>query len=599
MRWRLALVGATTALVAGAGVFFLTRPNVEAPSAVRFQVPTEAFPGSGMPLISDGRRLAIPIRRRDGQGVIMAIRSLDMLEWRPLPGTEGGSAPFWSADSRFLGFFAQGKLKKIAVTGGPAQVLCDAGAGGGGTWNASGTIVFAQTFASGLMRVSSAGGTPVPVTTLDTAKQERSHRWPSFLPDGRHFLFVAMSPTKIYVGSIDSNDRTELVASDSQAAYADGHLLFVRQGTLLAQPFDSVRSKVTGESFPVGEDVRFAGPIAQAAFSASTTGILAYRTGTASEPSQLVWFDRNGKPLSTVSDKVDQAAIALSPDGTRVLASLLDPVRNTRDLAIYDLHDGRRTRFTFDPADEFLSIWSPDGSSVVFQSSRKDDRMDLYRKAASGVGTEELLLADPKNGNSYPTSWSPDGRFILYQNGFATSTTSNDIWALPLSDRKPVAVVQTPFAEVEGQFSSDGHWIAYQSNESGGRPEVFVIPFAQPAQADGKAVRVSGKWQVSTAGGQWPRWRRDGKEIFYISLDNKLMAASVNGQSSAFQVGEVRPLFDTHIRTAVYLNYSSGRNYDVTADGQRFLINTVTEQAAPTPITVVLNWQAGLGARQK
>jgi Tol biopolymer transport system component len=279
--------------------------------------------------------------------------------------------------------------------------------------------------------------------------------------------------------------------------------------------------------------------------------------------------------------------VSLSPDAQRAAVSVLDSARNTRDIAIYDLaRDGLRTRFTFDAADEFSVIWSPDASRLAFSSSRKG-QMDIFQKASSGVGADELLLDHPM-ANAHPTSWSADGRFLL-------CTIGNDVWVLPLAeDKKPFPVVQTAFNETGGRFSPDGRWIAYQSNESGGGAEVFVIPFSPRGQVGGRTVATGGKWQVSTTGGNTVRWRRDGKELFYLSADDTLMAAEVNGDGAAFQVGVVRPLFEVRRRLAAWPPYGTGWNYDVSADGQRFLVNTVTEQATPTPITVVVNWTAGL-----
>jgi Tol biopolymer transport system component len=601
--WLAALIA--TGLVTGALVFFVTQPRVEPAAAVRFEVlpppetTVDAGPAAPQPALSpDGRRLAFQVVNAEDQ-TVLAVRSFDTRESQVLPGTEGALLPFWSPDNRFIGFFAQGKLKKIDVTGGPPQVVCDAEVGEGGTWNRDGTIVFAPNMGTGLVRVSAAGGTPVPVTMLDEAKQELSHYHPWFLPDGRHFLFVARGPGNppaqtIYAGSLDSLERTELVATNSKALYADGHLLFVREGTLLAQPFDSISLKVTGESFPATEDVGFNVIQARAAVSASATGTIAYRAAAAGELSQLVWFDRTGRQVATVGDPVDQMNVELSPDDTRVAVSVLDLATITRDLAIYDLaRGGFRTRFTFDPEDEYFGIWSPDGSQVAFSSLRKG-RIHTYQKAASGGVAENVVLADARE-NTYPSSWSADGRFIFYHTGNAKSPTLSDIWALPLAGgRKPVSVVQTALSEGGAQISPDGRWVAYRSNVSGGRTEVFVVPFRVPGQLSSTAASPRSTRQVSTAGGTNPRWRGDGQELFYLSSDNRLMAASVNGEGVAFEVGAVRPLFEVHPRTAEHRGQGPGSNYDVSADGQRFLVNTVAEQAAQAPITVVMNWTSAL-----
>jgi Tol biopolymer transport system component len=292
---------------------------------------------------------------------------------------------------------------------------------------------------------------------------------------------------------------------------------------------------------------------------------------------QLIWFDRSGKQISTLGDQGGYGDLELASDGERATVSLLDRARRTRDIWFFDIARGLRTRFTFDPAEERASVWSPDGNSVVFNSSRKG-RYDLYQKASSGAGAEEELLVDSRD--KYPIDWSPDGRFILFGVG-ATGATA-DLWVLPLfGDRKPFPFLQTPFGEVPGRFSPDSRWIAYGSDESG-RSEVYVAPFP------GRGETPGSKWQISTTGGTQPRWRSDGKEIFYLAPDKRLMAAAVNGQNSAFEVGAVRALFDT--RAPSTINPRSA--YDVSPDGRRFLVNTLADGDAAAPITLVVNWRA-------
>jgi Tol biopolymer transport system component len=501
---------------------------------------------------------------------------------------------FWSPDSRSLGFFADGKLKKIEVAGGPAITLCDAPDARGGTWSRDGVIVFAPTNTSGLHRVSASGGVPAAVTTL--GEGETGHFQPSFLPDGRHFLYRASTGTagvgqQIYLASLDSSDRKLLLSADAtNVVYSQGHLLFLRETTLMAQPFDARRLEMTGEPFPIAEDIQTLGTNPPyGVFSASENGVLAYRTGSGAASSQLVWFDRTGKQLSVLGDPAAYGDIELSPDGKQVSVSLPDQTGRARDIWFFDVARGLKTRFTFDPADELALVWSPDGSRVVFNSRRKGN-LDLYQKAADGSGTEEVLLEGGRQ--KYPLSWSADGRFILHaENG---GPTGNDLFVLPLSGdpstnslrgsgqagqgRKSVPFLQTRFNEVPGRFSPDGRWVAYQSNESG-RTEVYVAPFPGPG----------GKRQVSTAGGINALWRSDGTEIFYFAPDNMLMAAAVNGRGASFEVGAVKPLFQTR-RTGTEVRSP----YDVTADGQRFLINTLREEATSAPITAVVNWTVGL-----
>ena len=552
-------------------------------------------------LSPDGRRLAFV--GENGGATGLWVQSLDGLVAQPLAGTEGAGSPFWSSDSRFIGFFVGGKIKRVEATGGPPVTLADAIPNPGATWNRDGTILFAS-FGPGnpIRRVSASGGAPSPVTSLNADNGETQHWFPFFLPDGRHFLYFAVgnktvgpsSPNGIYVSALDSNQRKLLVPGGSTAMYALGYLLFLREQTLMAQPFDVERLELTGDAVPIAERVMIGGASGMAgAFSVSETGVLAYQTGPADAggqagaPTQLVWFDRSGKQIGALGEQARYGDLELTSDGGRVAVSLFDRARRGRDIWLFDIARGLRTRFTFDPADEMTSVWSPDASRIVFNARRKG-HWDLYQKASSGAGTEEELLAD--SVDKVPLDWSPDGRFILFGVGAFQATA--DLWVLPLfGDRKPFPFLQTPFSEVPGRFSADGRWIAYASNESAGRYEVYVAPFPGRGGAPGAAPGLEtpgDKWQVSTAGGRWPRWRSDGKEIFYLAPDKKLMSATVNGAGSAFEVGAVRPLFDTRALTIG----NTGSMYDVSPDGQRFLVNTLAEEAAPAPITLVVNWPA-------
>jgi eukaryotic-like serine/threonine-protein kinase len=578
-----AIIVIIAALVAGAFWYFRRAPQdaqtmrffVSLPDT--WSLATAGSTGAPNPLAvsPDGHRVAFLAKSADGK-YLLWVRSLDTLAAQGLTGTDGAAHPFWSPDSRFLGFFAGGKLKKIEVSGGPPVTLCDAPNDRGGAWSQDGVIVFAPGYPAALQKVSASGGVSTAATVL--GQGETAHVRPFFLPDGRHFLYrVYVSSAgagPIFVASLDSAERKLLLSADSaNVLYTQGHLLFLRETTLMAQPFDTRRLLLTGEAFPIAEQIQTQATPPSGVFSASGNGVLAYQTGTGAAGSQLAWFDRSGKQIGALGDSAVYGDLELSPDSKRASVSVPDQAGKGRDIWVYDVARGLRTRFTFDPADELESIWSPDGSRVVFNSRRKG-HLELYQKASSGAGAEEALLED--NLDKYPVSWSPDGRFILYI-GTGT-TTGNDLFVLPLSgDRKPFPFLNTQFNEGPGQFSPDGRWVVYASNESG-RYEVYVAPFPGPG----------GKWQISTSGGVWPRWRHDGTEIFYLGLDNKLMAAAVNGKGASFEVGAVKPLFAT--RTTFGFRYS----YDVSPDGQRFLINTVPEQATSAPITVVLNWTAGL-----
>jgi eukaryotic-like serine/threonine-protein kinase len=584
----LSSVAATSLLVLlglGAWAYFRRAPDDVLP--VRFFVsPPEnwsfselsssaALSTASIAVSPDGHRISFVAVGADRRSLLW-VRSLDNLAAQSLAGTEGAARTFWSPDSRFLGFFVDGKLKKIDVSGGPPITLCDSGAGIGGTWSRDGVIVFGPSLSSGLQKVSASGGVPTTATTL--GEGDVGHRRPFFLPDGHHFLYRAAGSEPmagpVYVSSLDSADRKFLINSDSiNVVYSQGYLLFLRETTLMAQPFDVRRLTVTGEAFPIAEKLQTTNTNPPyGVFSASENGVLAYQTGPAAAGSQLTWFDRTGKQIGVLGDSRLYGELELSPDQKR--ASVSSPSQSGTDIWLYDVTRGLPTRFTFGPGIASASIWSPDGSRVVFASTRKG-HYDLYQKASSGAGTEEVLVED--NSEKTPVSWSPDGRFILYSS--TGSHPGTDLFVLPLSgDRKPVPFLQTRFSEGQGQFSPDGRWVAYTSFESG-RAEVYVAPFPGPG----------GKWQISTAGGSSPRWRRDGTEIFFLASDNALMAAAVNGKASSFQVGAVKPLFQTHL-------VGPPHEYDVSADGQKFLINSAPQQngAAPAPITVVLNWTAGL-----
>jgi Tol biopolymer transport system component len=572
---------ALTAIAFAIG-FVLRAPK--APEAIRFFVSppdTWTLMGAGtlttgpISVSPDGHRIVFLAASADGKSMLW-VRSLDTLSAQALAGTEGALRPFWSPDSRFVGFFVGGKLKKIDVSGGPPITLCDSQEVLGGTWNHQGVIVFSPAQNSALQKVSAAGGVPTAATVLGQGEAV-GHRMPFFLPDGRHFLYRANKAGErggpVYVASLDSSERKLLMNSDSSnVLYTQGHLLFLRETTLMAQPFDPQRLALTGEAFPIAEQIQTQGNPPAGVFSVSENGVLAYQTGSSLEGFKLTWFDRSGKQMGILGDPAIYGDLELAPDGKRASVSISEAGKG-RNIWIYDVARSLKTRYTFDAAIDGPSIWSPDGSRVVFTSNRKG-HFDLYQNVSDGSGTEAPLLED--NFDKIPGSWSPDGRFILFTN--AGGPTGTDLFVLPLTgDRKPVPFLNTQFNESYGRFSPDGRWVAYRSNESGVY-EVYVAPFPGPG----------GKRQISTAGGNWPRWRGDGTEIFYFSLDNKVMVAAVNGKGSSFEVGAVKPLFDAHVFTG--LRYP----YDVTADGQRFLLSTVPGQSSAAPITVVVNWTAGL-----
>jgi Tol biopolymer transport system component/DNA-binding winged helix-turn-helix (wHTH) protein len=537
----------------------------------------------------DGRRLAFTARGASGRTQLW-VRPLESLIAQPLAGTEGASHPFWSPDSRFIAFFADRKLKKIDASGGPAQNLCTSSDfPRGGTWGRRGVIVFAQS-GSRLYQVSEAGGDPQPLTALDRSRQEMGHPWPHFLPDGRHFIhFINSGQPKnsgVYLGSLDSKDTKRLAGVDSGAVYtgppagspSPGHLLFMREQALMAQPFDAARSQLVGEPVRVAEPVGFGLLPAQGLFSVSDNGVLVYDATPSSRRWELVWFDRTGRRLGVVGPPDRYGILSLAPDEKRVAVSLRDPKIGTLDLWLFELTGGANSRFTFLPGSETEPVWSPDGSRIVFYAT-PGGPFDLYQKTSSGSGSEELLLHS--TANKMPSSWSRDGRFLLY--GELDPKNRSDIWILPLAgERKPVPFVRSESDARRAEFSPDGRWIAYQSNESG-RYEIYVQPF--PAIGGGAGSGAGGKWQVSTGGGTVPKWRGDGKEFYYLATDLKMMAAEVKASGNTFAAGVPRPLFQTR---------AVSEPFAVTSDGQRFLILTPMEEIAPSPLTVVVNWQGGL-----
>jgi Tol biopolymer transport system component len=509
------------------------------------------------------------------------LRSLDSGSARPLSGTDYASLPFWSPDNRNVGFFADSKLKRIDVKGGVAQIIANAPYGRGGAWNQDGTILFAPSPGAPILRTSPTGGQPVAVTKI-AAPQQVGHAFPQFLPDGHHFLYSVIGSPEgrgVFVGRLDGFEANRLVDVEG-AVYATGQLLFVRETRLFAQKFDPVGLTISGNPAPLADN------LSVQAVSASASGPIVFRprpSGGARE--ELTWFDRSGKEMGTINNQTPNlnqgSALSLSPDGKRV--AFFGRIDGNVDVWLIELARGVFNRFTLDAADDIFPVWSPDGATIAFSSNRgKTRNQDLYRKPVSN-GEEELLLetANPK----FATDWSPNSRFLLYFS--AEPKTGMDIWALPMEgNRKPFTVVQTGFDERLAQFSPDGKWIAFESNESG-RFQIYVQPFVEP---DGKREGVpGGKIQISTNGGAQVRWRRDGKELFYIALDGRLMSVPIQfaADSQGLEPGIPTSLFATRVGGALQ---SFPRNeYLVSPDGQRFLMNTASEQNSP-PITVILNW---------
>jgi eukaryotic-like serine/threonine-protein kinase len=590
MLWSGIAAGAAVAALAGMAILRGREKPLD-PPMVRFSIslPENATFGSmpGWAVSPDGRKVVLVTLWKNSY--MMWLRSLDSVTPVPLPSSEGMGMylPFWSPDSKSIGFFSGGKLKRIdlgGVTGDPPAVtVCDLELdGAGGTWNRDGVILFAQ--ADGrLYRVPDTGGTPAPVGKLDASRHEKWNVRPWFLPDGRHFLYSALSTpippehVTIRAGSLDSAERTIVREADSNAIFVGGRLLFVLGDRLVAQRFDPRTLTLSGAATPVADHVEVSqGGMLMGFFAASEGGVLVYNGGEKA-PFEAAWFDRGGKRESPVISMTRFAidALELSPD--RRTAALPVEEQTNEDLWLYDVAEGRRTRFTFDPGRDTTPVWSADGKWIVFSSNRKGP-YDLYRRAADQSGPEEVLYADGADKNA--TSWSPDGKYVLYNRHDEKGVA--DIWVLPLGPGqaggvvKPFPYLPPPARASNGRFSPDGKWVVYQSSESG-RSEIYVAPFQTEGDPGGA------KRQTSSNGGSRPRWRRDGKEIFY-TLGRRLVETEVEMRDRTVRVGTEQPLIDG----------VSIQGYDVSADGQRFLILLRSREVATRPLTLVENFTAAL-----
>lgn len=534
------------------------------------------FPASDLALSPDGRFLALVGYSDQANTNMIWTYEVGGKRATTVPGTEDASHPFWSPDSRSVGFFAQGKLKKVDVfSGTSAQVLCEAPHGRGGSWNRDGVILFTPEVFTGLYRVSSAGGAPVEITKPDMSRFESSNRWPVFLPDQRHFLYMAANfsgrfdKNMIYVGALDSDEKRPIVSASSNAAYADpGYLLYWRDGALVAQRFDSRSYAVSGEPHTISDEVQYFPQTDLAVFDVAGKGILAVQTGKGAAKSQLQWFDRSGKQVGSVAGP--PGAIAnpgLSPDGRRVAFDQTDIDGRHQTIWIHELANNALTRLTFTPGLNQDPVWSPDGKRIAYTSSQAIN-FHIYQKNADGSGSEQQM-ADLGVNQENPWDWSRDGRYLLLRK-------ETELWLMSATDQQPKPFLQSQSSVRNAKFSPDGRWVAYSSNETGNW-EVYVSAFPN----------ASSKWQVSRGGGEEPRWRRDGKELFYLSGDGKMTAVAI-GTGSNFEAGPPLTLFQTHRRQPI--SAMDVFTYDVTADGQRFLINSKLDEPNAAPLSIILNW---------
>jgi eukaryotic-like serine/threonine-protein kinase len=595
--WLPALVLATAGAIAGVAIGRWLPRSEPIASPVQFNLsppPSNSFatpPGGGtgiapqLAISPNGRQIAFVASGPNAYQ--LWIRSLDSMSARALAGTDDAAFPFWSPDGRYIGFFAQGSLKKVAVEGGGPVVLCDAIAGRGGSWNKDNVIVFTPSTTGPLQRVSAAGGVPTAASVLDPKVGDTNHRFPVFLPDGRHFLFSsvygtccpAVRPGHLKIGSLDTMEVGELLQVESAAAYGAGHVLFNRGGVLMAQRLDAATRALTGEPFTIADHVASEGS-RYASVSATDTNLI-YVGGTGSSLSRLDWVDRSGNLLGTAAEDAAWLGPNLSPDGRRIAVAVLTGTPPNRDIWILDTVGKTRSHVTFDPGDDNAPVWSPDQKYVAYQGNR-GGFSHLLTKEVSGGKNEEVLAQreDLQPGALIPTDWSSDGRYLLFNRSQGVEG-STDVWMLPLfGDRKPLPLIQTKANETGAIFSPDAHWMAYVSNESGA-PQIYVQPFPL----------TGAKYHISQggAGAIQPLWSKDGREILYVELDAsgpRLTSVPVRTNPD-FQAGASSPLFRFSLITT--FGGSSARGYSMTNDGKRFLVATLQQQVT-TPMTVMLNW---------
>jgi Tol biopolymer transport system component len=590
-RLRRALPWAAAAifLAGGTAAGYFLHPAPEPAPVIRAAIPPPegtAFhldsvnPGPAT-LSPDGRKMVFAAQDDEGR-VLLYVRSLDAPQAHALSGTEGAQYPFWSPDARFIGFFAEGKLKKIDAGGGPPLTLCDASNGKGGTWGADGTIVFTPSHNTPLHRVSDAGGESTAITEVDREAGENSHRHPRLLPGGQRILYLARRAgglsrdgvaegNAVMVTPREGGEARLLVRSEAAAEYASGYLLYLRDETLMAQPFDPERVELSAQPIPLAEGVGVLGGAALATFTVSGNGVLAHQKGARAGSSRLRWYGMGGEEGEFLGEPAAHRDPRISPDGRWVVTAIDDPKTGTSDLWVLETARQVATRLTSDPGNDQSPIWTPDSSSVIFNSDRSGS-FNIFRKRVGGFGDEERLRESLQD--EYPSSVSSDGRWLLY--GADSEETNGDIWALPLEgEGEPRRVLQTPISEWPGAFSPDGRLVAYYSRESG-RWEIYVTPFPEADR----------KWRVSTNGAVYPEWTGDGREIVYHELAGGLVAARVETAGTDFRVIEERTLLEMDAPEAGMVSWA------LAPDGERVVVVSTPDGARTTSplVSLVVNW---------
>ena len=556
------------------------RTFVLPPAGTTFNLIGDA--GGAVALSPDGTKLAFVAVDAKGKALIW-LRALGKLAADPLDGTDGATFPFWSPDGRWIAFFADSKLKKVPSDGGQPIILCDATFGRGGSWNSRGEIIFAPTSHSAIYRVPDSGGTLIPVTTVDTSIHT-THRWPKFLPDGQHFIYLAASHFRdashnaVYLTSLHGTENKLLVPTDADATYVSGYLFFLRDGTLLAQSFDPQRGEMKSEPHATVEKVLYDPGIWKAVFDTSESGVIAYQLGERLNGTQLRWFDRSGRQLGDLGEPTFQFIPKLSRDGRKLAIGIADG--GYSHLWVYEIARGGRMQITFTKYDNGSPVWSADGARILFSGKRQ--HYGIYQIDSSGTEPERLIL--DVGSDAWPLDLSTDGRYLLFAVGDAIGGHPSQLWVFRFGDQAPFRLLKGNALESNGQFSPDGRWVAYTSNQSG-RDEVYVMPFHGERPRNSETPMGSERSQISLSGGGQPRWRRDGKLLFYVDADNTIVAVPVTMRAGKLVIGIPRSLFSAaNSQPGTHEQY-----YDVSPDGSKFIINTAAQERA-APITLVENW---------
>ena len=579
LSWIMAAAAAMAAVILGVLLWGekseeirVVRSSIPAPPGTVFHL--EALNPGPATISPDGCKLVFTARDDEGN-YMLYLRALDESGAHALAGTEGGHYPFWSPDSEWIGFFAQGKMKKIKEHGGPPLTICEAADGKGGTWNAEGVIVFTPDSATMLHRVAAVGGESMPISELDLENGDNSHRQPRFLPDGRHLIYYARNNagdnrSKVRVlGLQEGGSGRDLVESNATGWFAAGHLLYVRDDMLMAQPFDPEALEFTGDAFPVAEDVVVRAMTGIGVFSASDDGVLVYQTGTQEAEIALQWFNRDGLLLDPVGEKANYQQVSLSPDGRTAAVVILDTALGTQDIWMVDLERGLRTRFTFDKASDNYPVWSADGESLIF-ASRRDGTRAIYQKSVTGHSDVELVYS--ADVDIFPSSWSPDRRFVAFDQ--PGTGTGSDLWILDLEGGPSAEVFyQTNAEDGAAMFSPDGRWISYFSQESG-RGEVYVTPFPGPGR----------RWQVSDNSGTWSQWSSDGGEILYQEENGLVKSVVVDGSGDSLIIGATEDI------VSLASPIITGAKFSFTPDAQRVLACVANENQQSDYLDLVVGW---------